>query len=97
MIESMTMTFGEKREVSIAITSAGSCQKAFEVTRATFRLLCGDEVEADGLCEIKMIHPTETHLSALILPRRKCATYVLEFNYDIWPEQLTYRCKIRVE
>lgn len=95
MTESMTMTFGEKRNVTIAITSP--CLKAFEVTHATFRLLSGDEVEADGLCEIKMVHPTETHLSALILPKRKCATYYLEFTYDIWPEQLTYYCKIRVE
>ena len=93
MIESQTISIGEKRKISISIKS--TCKKAFKIKKASFRLLLGDAVEDEGPCDILEIDPTEMWLSAIIQPRAVKAIYNLEFNYTIDPEELKYICQIR--
>ena len=93
MIESQTISIGEKRKISISVKS--TCKKAFEIKKASYRLLLGEEVEDEGSCDVLEIDPTEMWLSAVIQPRAVKAIYYLEFNYTIEPEELKYVCQIR--
>lgn len=93
MIESQTVIIGEKRKVSISVKSTS--KKAFEIKNASFRLLCGREVEDEGKCDILEVSPVEMIVSAVITPQRANATYVLEYTYSIEPETLKYICMIR--
>lgn len=93
MIESQTMLIGEKRKISISVKS--TCKKAFEIKKASFQLFCGDDVEAEGECDIYEVDPTEMILSATIKPQRANAQYCLEYTYTIEPEELKYMCIIR--
>lgn len=93
MRESLTMNFGEKRKISVRVTS--TCKKAFEVENATFLLKVGSDVEASGTCEVTEIRPDEMIISALVNPQRRGAMYTLEYHYDILPERLIYICELR--
>lgn len=93
MIESQTVRVGETRKIVISVKS--TCRKAFEITNAQFKLLCGDEEDQSGECSVEMITPTEMWLSALITPQRANARYALRFTYTIEPETLIYECEIR--
>lgn len=93
-MESLTMNFGEKRNIAICVQS--TCDQAFDITEASFSLRAGEEVDQSGPCEIKYVNDTNVILTALVEPPRKNCTYSLEFNYKIPPEELIYVCKVRV-
>lgn len=94
MIESTDFIVGEKKKVFIKIRSL--CRSPMEVTKATYSLGIGDEEEDSGECEICEKSPTETIISALIQPMRKNAIYDLRYFYEIYPEKLEYRVRVRV-
>lgn len=94
MVESATLNFGEKRYISIQVKSV--CGHKFEITKPIWKLKCGDEVEDHGECIIRNNNTSKIILSALIKPKRKNATYILEYDYRIEPELLIKQVKIRV-
>lgn len=94
-MESLTMTFGEKRNIAVCVRS--TCEQAFDIAEASFRLMSGDEVEESGTCGINYVNDTNVILTALINPLRKNCNYSLEFHYSIPPEELIYVCRVRVE
>lgn len=94
MVESTTFEVGERRYVSIAVSSTD--KRFFEIQSAYFTLMCGDDVEAEGECEIEQLRSSSVKVSALIQPMRKNMTYRLVFKYTIDPEEYLYMCKVRV-
>ena len=95
MMESLTMSLGEKRNIAVCVRS--TCDQAFDIDEASFFLKSGEEVEESGTCGITYINDTNAILTALIRPMRKNCNYTLEFHYTIDPEELIYVCRIRVE
>lgn len=94
MIESTTFEAGERRYVSVGISSTN--RSWFEVESASYILACGDEVESEGQCDIEQVKGNYTKISALIQPMRQNAIYRLAFKYTIYPEEYLYICKVRV-
>lgn len=94
MLESIDMKCGERRRVYIAIKSIG--RQPFEISNATFTLTIGDELDAQGYCDVVEEDFDEVLLGALIQPMRKNAIYMLRFTYEIYPTKLYYDVKIRV-
>lgn len=93
-MERVDFTLGEKKYVCISVTSTNG--RPFDISRARYRLKNGDEEEAAGECVIEQICDQTTVLSALIQPQIKCATYTLEYEYEISPEILKYEVKVKV-
>lgn len=91
----MKIKLGERRKICISVRSLS--REAFEITSAKFTLRAGNETEASGSCEIEQRSEQETILSALIQPQRKNAAYVLEYEYEIYPEILKYEVGIQTE
>lgn len=92
--ESISLTLGEKRRLEILVenTSGLDCH----VSSARYRLLCGDEIEASGECDIEPIDVSTTILGVLIAPQRPSVTYKLCVDYDIGEETYVYMCLVRV-
>lgn len=88
MKPNITFNIGEKRYVSIRVKSTSVTP--FEVTNASWKLKCGDDIEASGLCVLEEESPTKWILRALVQPMRACASYKLVFEYDISPEHMSY-------
>lgn len=93
-MERVNFKFGEKKYVCIGVRSCGN--RPFEVTKAKFELLCGEEVEASGECEISRRSEQEIVLSSLVEPLRKNATYRLHVTYNIPPEVLKHEVVVNV-
>lgn len=94
-LEYVDMRLGEKKKVSILVSATYG--RTFEITNATFSLVCGNDEESTGDCDIEMLNESECIISALVEPLRKNAIYVLDFWYDIYPKQrLNYKCLVRV-
>lgn len=95
MTSTISMKVGETRSVRIAISS--SCCEPFTVDSATWELMCGEEIDESGDCDIEFNTECTRHvLTALICPQRKNAMYVLRFRYTIYPENFIYEVNVRV-
>lgn len=94
MIESIDMKCGERRRVYIAVKSI--CRQPFEISNATFSFTVGDELDAQGYCDVIEYDKDEVLLGALIQPMRKNSIYMLRFSYEIYPTKLYYDVKVRV-
>lgn len=93
MVESMTIDFGERRNVSILVKSVNNTP--FEILNPSFRLTCGSEIEDSGRCSLKELSPLETVVTAYVTPMRNNTTYTLVYEYDINPEHYIHRVMIR--
>lgn len=94
MTETIDFSCGERRRVYIAVKSIA--RQPFEISDASFLLTVGDEVDAEGPCDIVEISKDEVLLGALIQPMRKGSIYDLKFSYEIFPTKLYYSIKVRV-
>lgn len=94
MIESRTIRFGDKVKVGIRVHSISNTP--FEIKNASFKLLCGEEVETSGTCDIVENGFYDVDVFAMIKPLRANAIYYLEYRYDIADENLSYLCEIKV-
>lgn len=93
-MKSVSFDFGEKKKVLLDIRSTNNTP--FEITNASWSLLCGDEEESHGDCEINYIRKYEYELSSLIQPMRPRCLYLLKVEYDILDEHFIEYVKVRV-
>lgn len=94
MIETRTVTIGERIKMGIEVKSLS--RTPFEIKNPSFDLYCGDELEANGVCEVVEITPVQQDIYALIRPLRANTKYRLIYHYDIGDERLIYECEVRV-
>ena len=93
-MKSVSFDFGEKKKVLLDIRSVNNTP--FEIASASWSLLCGDEEESHGDCEINYIRKYEHELSSLIQPMRPRCLYLLKVEYDILDEHFIEYVKVRV-
>lgn len=93
MEESVNFKFGERKRVKIKIESI--CEAPFVITNAKYTLICGDEIEDSGICEIIQTCELSSVLSALVNPLKNKAIYTLRFDYNIDQEHLIHDVLIR--
>lgn len=93
MVESMTIDFGERRNVSILVKSVNNTP--FEILNPSFRLTSGNEIEDSGRCSLTELSPLEIVVTAYVAPMRNNTIYTLVYEYDIKPEHYIHRVMIR--
>ena len=93
MRDTLSMTFGERRNINILVNSIDKHE--FDVSNATYILKLGDVIEDSGKCTLITHSPCSTEIVALIEPRAKRARYTLEIWYTINPEKFVYYLDIR--
>lgn len=92
--ESVSLKLGEKRRLRVLVenTTGLDCY----VSSAKYTLMCGDEIESSGGCEIERVNVSTTILSALIYPKRSNTSYLFNVEYNIDEEVYLYSCIVRV-
>lgn len=92
--ESVSLKLGEKRRLRVLVenTTGLDCY----VSSARYALMCGNEVESSGDCDIERVDTSTTVISVLVAPQRPSMSYKLNIEYDIGDETYIYSCLVRV-
>ena len=93
-MKSVTYDIGEKKYVMLDVRSTNKTH--FEITNPTWKLMCGDEEEASGTCEIEYTSEFNCRLKSMINPMRAKCLYMLKVDYDILDEHFIEWVKVRV-
>lgn len=92
--ESVSLKLGEKRRLRVLVENTNGLD--CHISSATFKLVCGQEIEAAGECEIEVIDVATSVLGILVTPQRPKTTYQLVVEYVIGDETYIYTCQVRV-
>lgn len=92
--ESVSLKLGERRRLRVLVenTTGFDCY----VSSAHYVLLCGNEIESSGDCDIERVDKSTTVISVLIAPQRPSMSYKLNVEYNIGDETYIYSCLVRV-